>query len=86
MVENRPQELSREKITKENFTIESYRIELCFRRLEIENTKKVEYALERCSTEILEWWISDDRRNAGTWEVSKIELKKDSSKESLSMI
>lgn len=75
MVENNPKELSSNKITKDNLNTELYRMELTFKRLEIENSKKVEYALEKCSNEILEWWLADDRRTTGTWEGFKNKVK-----------
>lgn len=75
MVEDLPKELSREQITKENLNTELFRMELIFKRLEIESNKKVDYALEKCSNEILEWWIEDVGRTSGTWEMFKSKVK-----------
>ena len=44
-------------ITKENLNTEIYRIELFFRLNDIPANKKVYMTLERCSKEILEWWM-----------------------------
>ena len=54
-------------ITKENLNTEIYRIELFFRLNDIPANQKVYMALERCSKEILEWWIPLEKKTT-SWD------------------